>query len=237
MNAKDNTIQNKYQNMNPYEFERSVASYFTTMGYQCEVRGGSYDKGVDLIAEKNKEKIAIQIKMYDQRMVNYKAIMYLFAAQHLFNCQSSILITTGAVREDAKKIASELNVELIEYWNFSKGDNKIESDNFFYFWKNKIEPLNGKTISTVTGKENVILNVSYDGIKRKTSNGKTNFIAFDTLKEIYKTIKKSGEITRIEINHLYPGRISSFVIALFLATQNFLLLKNPIRIKDKNLLK
>ena len=233
MTAKTTNLGNNNPKMTPYEFEKAVASYFLEKGYSCEERGGSYDKGVDLIVEKNKEKIAIQIKMYDQRMVNYKDIMYLFAAQNLFQCENSILITSGLVRQDAKKIAKNLKVEIIENWYPNKPYRivKYNSENFSQFWKDEIFPLKANFIKTATGKKNKIMDVSFDGIKRKTSNGKISFVKIEIFKSVYETLIKENEISREDINHLYPGRVSSFVVAIFSSTQKFSLSKNPIKLK------
>jgi len=236
MNAKKITLGDSKPKMTPYEFEKAVASYFLEKGYTCEERGGSYDKGVDLIAEKNREKIAIQIKMYDQRMVNYKDIMYLFAAQNLFQCEKSILLTSGLVRQDAKKIAKDLKVKIIENWypnkTFSIAKNNFE--NFSQFWEDEISSLKTKTIKTVTGKKNQIIDVSFDGIKRKTSNGKISFVKIEIFKGVYETLIKENEISREEINHLYPGRVSSFIVAVFSNTKNFTISKDPIKLVKKS---
>ena len=106
--------------MNPEEFEKAVATSFKERGYKCELRGGSYDYGVDIIAEKNNERIAIQVKMYDKRVVNYEAIMHLYAGKKLLDCTTASLITSGIVSDDAKTVAQKLDIKIFEYWSSNK---------------------------------------------------------------------------------------------------------------------
>ena len=62
--------------MKPKEYEEYVASIFQNKGYSTEVTPLSGDWGIDVIAIKDSEKIAIQAKMYSDssRKVNRAAI-------------------------------------------------------------------------------------------------------------------------------------------------------------------
>ena len=101
-----------HQGFTPCEFEEVVSQYFQSKGFLCERNGGAYDKGVDIIASKDNHKIAIQVKMYKERSVNYKTIMYLYAGKKIFDCQKGILITSGLVHENAKNVARKLGIEI-----------------------------------------------------------------------------------------------------------------------------
>ena len=103
--------------MNPDQFEQIIALNYKAKGYECNVRGGSYDYGVDIIAKKSNISIAIQAKMYDKREVNYEAIMYLYAGVKLLNCSEGLLITTGIVRKNAKEVAKKLELKLLKNGN------------------------------------------------------------------------------------------------------------------------
>ena len=50
--------------MTPDQYEKYVANYFQNKGYKVKQTPYSNDYGVDVFAEKNKEKIAIQAKMF-----------------------------------------------------------------------------------------------------------------------------------------------------------------------------
>ena len=239
MNAKKlNTSKQTsiYESFNPSEYEQMVAKYFQTKGYDCEERGGSYDKGVDIIAQKNNQKIAIQVKMYNERLVNYQAVMYLFAGQKLFNCQKSILITSGKVNKNARKVAKDLGVDIYENWYPIKIKRKTISqrNSFSQFWIHYVMTLKGITVKTVTGKINTIQDVSFDGISRITSTGKKNFVPIEIFKQVYNLLQRKKQISRKEINHLFPGRASSFIVAVFGKIDGYSTKVKPIRIIYRN---
>ena len=67
--------------MTPKEYEQYIANIFQKQGYKTIVTPYSNDWGIDVIAIKGKEKIAIQAKMYgNKRKVNRAAIMQLYGA-------------------------------------------------------------------------------------------------------------------------------------------------------------
>ncbi len=215
--------------MNPDQFEQIIALNYKAKGYECNVRGGSYDYGVDIIAKKSNISIAIQAKMYDKREVNYEAIMYLYAGVKLLNCSEGLLITTGIVRKNAKEVAKKLGIKIIEKWKpESIGEHEFLNQDtiknhainehhpsFSHLWDNYIKPLSGKTVYTITGKENFIIEVSNDGIKRETSNVKKGFIEIEIFEKIYNVLLNEYQISRDEINHLYPKRASAFIASVF----------------------
>lgn len=62
--------------MNPRDFEHYLADHFRMKGYQVGVTTASNDGGVDVIAAKGEEKLAIQAKMYggSSRKVNRQTV-------------------------------------------------------------------------------------------------------------------------------------------------------------------
>ena len=230
---KISNFSNSYhQGFTPCEFEEVVSQYFQSKGFLCKRNGGAYDKGVDIIASKDNHKIAIQVKMYKERSVNYKTIMYLYAGKKIFDCQKGILITSGLVHENARNIAKKLGIEIKENWFPSKDFNaKINvNTDFSNFWAKQIMPLKNNNVKTITGKNNMVVDVSFDGVKRKTSNGKINFVNIEIFKQVYNLLLEKKEITRNEINHLYPGRASSFIVAIFSALTMFKVKRMPTRL-------
>ena len=224
-----------HQGFTPSEFEEIVSLYFQSKGFVCKRSGGPYDKGVDIIASKDNHKIAIQVKMYKERSVNYKTIMYLYAGKKIFDCQKGILITSGLVHENAKNIAKTLGIEIKENWFPSKNFNdKINvNTSFSDFWAQQIMPLKNSNVKTITGKNSMVIDVSFDGVRRKTSNGKINFVNIGIFKQVYNLLLDRNEITRNEINHLYPGRASSFIVAIFSALTMFKVERMPTRLVYK----
>jgi HJR/Mrr/RecB family endonuclease len=49
----DRELLLKLRNMHPAEFEEYIADLFSRLGFKTEVTGGSYDRGVDVIAKKD----------------------------------------------------------------------------------------------------------------------------------------------------------------------------------------
>lgn len=50
--------------MTPADYEHLVGEYFRRLGYRVTVTPASNDYGIDIIATRGNEKIAIQAKMY-----------------------------------------------------------------------------------------------------------------------------------------------------------------------------
>ena len=65
------------------------------MGYQrVNLRGRSGDQGVDILAERNGERVAIQCKKY-KGVVGPHEVRALMGAMGLADAQRGLLITTG----------------------------------------------------------------------------------------------------------------------------------------------
>ncbi len=196
--------------MNPGEYEKQAANYFKNKGYSVKVSSYTNDYGVDVFASKNKEKIAIQVKMYGSgiRPINRQMIMELCGAMNYFDCTSAKFVTDGRVLSDAKEVADKLNIEII----YLKPDESFKSnkkDSFTEMWEKYIIPLQGKTIVRDNGKTNKVISVDWSGIKRITSNGNQATIKIEIFKQVVKHLEKHKEITRKEINEEYVGRASS----------------------------
>ncbi len=83
--------------MTPEEYEKYVASLYQARGYKTIVTPLSGDWGIDVIATKGTEKIAIQAKMYGRthRKVNRSNIMELYGAMAFQDCTKAVLATDG----------------------------------------------------------------------------------------------------------------------------------------------
>lgn len=150
--------------MTPENFEKQIAAYYSKLDYKITMTPKSYDYGVDIIAEKDNEKIAIQVKLYDVRISNYKDIMYLYAGCKYYNCIKAVFITNGLISQNAKNVAKKLEVEYFENWamddslKINQDPDQIKNsvvenneDEFGSLWKTHIIPLiiNTLTLSLV----------------------------------------------------------------------------------------
>jgi hypothetical protein len=223
--------------MTPHEFEIAVETDFLNQGFEIKHVGKSYDKGVDFIAFDNEIRIAVQVKMYESRVVRYQEFMYLFAGQKLYDCDKSVLITTNKIDSEAKKVAEKLGVDYDENYvsNFKVDNlradipNQIQKTvtNFYDIWQRHIKPLKGQVIHTATGKENIITNVTNDYIYRKSSTGSDSKIEYKIFETIYHRLLEVKSITRDEINTEYTKRASAIITVILSYIPDIELIQKP----------
>lgn len=203
--------------MTPKQYEKRVALYFEEKGYKVELTNFTNDYGVDVFAQNNLEKIAIQAKMYGKstRKINRKMVMELHGAKDFFDCDRAMFATNGVVLKDAKNVADKLRIE-ISYLDFT--DSNIENDNseldFDRIWEKYILPLEGKKLYRQNGDFNIIIKVDWAGVERITSNGETQHIEIEIFKQTINHILKHGCITRKHINEEYSKRASSGIVLI-----------------------
>lgn len=101
--------------MKPSEFEDYVASLFSKLGFKTEVVGGGYDKGVDVIAEKDGIKHYIQCKKFFTREVGVGEVrdFYGATADHLAKGKG-YFITTNKFTLEAERFADDKPIELVD---------------------------------------------------------------------------------------------------------------------------
>jgi restriction system protein len=89
--------------MKSRQFEIFVNNRFEKNGYETVLTSQSGDYGVDVFAFKDKEKIAIQVKMFGEssRKINRKVMMELYGAKAYFDCAKAIVVTNGSILSDA----------------------------------------------------------------------------------------------------------------------------------------
>ena len=200
--------------MTPDQYEKYVANYFQNKGYKVKQTPYSNDYGVDVFAEKNKEKIAIQAKMFgnSNRKINRQMVMEFYGAKDFFNCDKGIIVTDGEIIQNAKDVADKLGIEIL----FIYPQSHVPKNNsqFDEIWENYVMPLEGKTITRNNGKINKILEVNWGGINRITSNGNQQNIDIEIFKKTINHLLENGSITRQEINDEYSKRASSGIVLI-----------------------
>jgi len=107
--------------LKPSEFESYIADLFTKLGYKTTRTGGSYDKGVDVIAEKDGLKHYIQCKKYMISAVGVGELrdFYGAIADHLAQAKG-FFITTNKFTLEAEKFAEDKPIELIDGYKLVK---------------------------------------------------------------------------------------------------------------------
>jgi restriction system protein len=116
--------------LKPWEFEKYIAELFTTLGYKTTVTGGGYDKGVDVIAEKDGLKHYIQCKKYITSTVGVSEIrdFYGAIADHLAQAKG-FFITTNNFTLEAERFVEDKPIELIDGYKLIKYIRLSEKSN------------------------------------------------------------------------------------------------------------
>ncbi len=97
--------------MDGYEFEQFIGLLFTKMGYTTEITKGSGDQGMDIIAERDGNRIGIQAKCYSNKVTN-KAVQEIFSSLNYYNCGKGVVITNNYFTDSALELAQSNNIVL-----------------------------------------------------------------------------------------------------------------------------
>lgn len=97
--------------MDSIQFEKFIADFFDSLGYQAKATKPSGDQGVDIIAQKGNKIIAIQAKHYSQAVGNH-AIMEVVGGAKFYNASICYVITNNYFTKSAKVLAAANNVIL-----------------------------------------------------------------------------------------------------------------------------
>ena len=98
--------------MSGVDFEKYLQKLLIAMQYTVIMTKASGDFGVDLIASKGNDKIAIQVKRY-KTSVSRRAISDAVTGMHHYKCNKAMVITSNYFTRDATKLASSTNCILI----------------------------------------------------------------------------------------------------------------------------
>jgi len=105
--------------LHPGDFEAEVAGWLQREGWSVERRGGAGDGGIDLVARKRGETLAVQCKRYAERAtVTASQVRELYGAAVAEGATGAMLVTTGRVskvaREWCEGLPSGLRAVLVE---------------------------------------------------------------------------------------------------------------------------
>jgi len=219
--------------MNPRQFEELVCDHFRKMGYRVELTPYTNDYGVDAFAYKEKQKVAVQAKMYGNstRKVNRQMIMELHGAKGYFDCTKALLATDGVLMPDAITVAEKLGIEILHFSQMpiiEAPATETVGGTFEAIWEKYILPLQGRTLVRSKDETNQILKVDWGGVERITSKGNKGKIKIEIFRLTINRLLKDGYITRDEINQNYSGRASSGVVLILSQVPFFELTSSPI---------
>ena len=110
----DNKISVKeIEHLNGFEFEELIGKLFRKMNYKVKVTKKSGDQGADLIIEKDGISTAVQTKKYAKNVGN-TAVQEVVAAMKYYDCDKSMVITTGSFTKGAIELANKNKVQLVD---------------------------------------------------------------------------------------------------------------------------
>lgn len=99
--------------MSGVAFERYVGALLKDRGYRVSYTALSGDYGVDIIAKKHHEKIAVQCKR-TAGAVGVSAIQQVVAGSGYYKCAKSMAVTNNSFTANAKELAAIHRCELID---------------------------------------------------------------------------------------------------------------------------
>ena len=95
--------------LHPDDFEAEVARWLQRDGWHVEHRGGTGDGGIDILARRRKETLAVQCKRYaESAAVSAAQVRDLYGAAVATGATAAVLITTGRVSGPAVAWAETL---------------------------------------------------------------------------------------------------------------------------------
>ena len=110
--------------MEGHEFERFTADLLRRLGYQnVEVTRGSGDQGVDVLAEKEGVRYAIQCKCYSSDLGN-KPVQEVNTGKVIYHCHVGVVITNRHFTAGAREAAAATGVLL---WDREKLQAMLET--------------------------------------------------------------------------------------------------------------
>lgn len=109
--------------MEGHEFEHWCAELLKRNGFRnVDVTKGSHDQGVDILAEKEDIKYAIQCKCYASVLGN-TPVQEVFTGKTIYHCHVGVVMTNSFFTEGAKKAAEATGVIL---WDRDRLERMME---------------------------------------------------------------------------------------------------------------
>jgi hypothetical protein len=119
MDESNGGLREALQSIDPYELEEVIGRLWEEQDYEVTVEPGSQDRGIDIVAERSDpfyRKQVLQVKRYkDSNRIGSRDIR---RYRTLYDQESSVdtvaIITTSGFSEQARDLADDLRVELVD---------------------------------------------------------------------------------------------------------------------------
>ena len=118
--------------MSGIEFENYVEALFQAEGYRTETTPRSGDYGVDIIASKNKQRIAVQCKRY-KKTLDQTPVREVYAGMSKHGCTIAMVVTNRGFTKHAVELARSVGCILIDREKLGLlASKKISIDQFVF---------------------------------------------------------------------------------------------------------
>lgn len=112
--------------LTPREFENEIAAIYSKLGYEVKITTYTNDKGVDVIAIKEKVKFAIQCKrLQKDKVISRPELQKLYGGMASVKARRGIFVTTCKFSAPALEFARNNRIECIDLEQLVEIINKI----------------------------------------------------------------------------------------------------------------
>lgn len=112
------TSKKDFRELDPYYFERLIATIWEHLGYDTTVRSGSRDRGIDVevLSDDGNDLKLIQAKrhMKSNKIGSQDVRKYATLYQQKPDADEVIIVTTSTFTKEAKKLGNDLDVTLVD---------------------------------------------------------------------------------------------------------------------------
>lgn len=221
-------------------FEFLAGEYLKQGGYDTEVTPGVADWGVDVFAEKDGKRYAVQAKMYGdcKTKITRSMMMELFGATHYFDCQGAMLIYNGGIMDDAVEVANKLGIQLIYLDQHQleqllpEADANVPDDVFDRIW-DEIQLLEGQTIHKSLDTFYHILKVTDGDITYTNKGGKRHRESADLFRRVIARIISHGCVEQCQLRGEFGTYASAFITTVLGQVSILKVTRNPYTIWKK----
>lgn len=216
--------------LTPHDFEELISHILKDLGYNVRRIKQGDDIGIDILANNERESLAVQVKKYEHRKINLAMIYHTYGAAAYYECSRAVIVTLSDLTPRATEVARKLKVEI---WNqeellkkvksihFEPSIDEIGDENeewFYRIWNTHIKCLQGTTIRHITRPTHITVNtVNDDGLIISNSNGRIRRFDIEIFHHVLAKLKSEESLTRAAINDDYQRRGSSAICAILAA--------------------
>ena len=221
-------------------FEFLAGEYLKQGGYDTEVTPGVADWGVDVFAEKDGKRYAVQAKMYGdcKTKITRSMMMELFGVMHYFDCQGAMLIYNGGIMDDAVEVVNKLGIQLIYLYQHQleqllpEADANVPDDVFDRIW-DEIQLLEGQTIHKSLDTFYHILKVTDGDITYTNKGGKYHRESADLFRRVIARIISHGCVEQCQLRGEFGTYASAFITTVLGQVSILKVTRNPYTIWKK----